>query len=77
MRLWTDARDTLVLPTHCEQVVFKADPIEPRWWYVVQVAPRSRLVYKDLANTEIEEVVPSARNHLLRDGDEDSEEDEQ
>ena len=76
MRLWTDARDTLVLPTHCEQVVFKADPIEPRWWYVVQVAPRSRLVYEDLANTEIEVVVPSAQNNLLQDGG-DSEEDEQ
>ena len=74
--LWTDARDTLVLPTHCEQVVFKADPIEPHWWYVVQVAPRSTLVYEDLANPEIEEVVRSAQNHLLRDG-EDSEEDEQ
>ena len=76
MRLWTDNRDTLVLPTYCEQVVFKADPIEPRWWYVVQVAPCSRLVYEDLANTEIEDVVPSAQNNLLRDG-EDSEEDEQ
>ena len=28
-KIWTDARDTFVRPEHCEQVVFKSDPIDP------------------------------------------------
>lgn len=34
-KLWTDARDTYVRPEHCEQVVFKSDPKDPRWLYVI------------------------------------------
>ena len=46
-KVWTDQRDTFVCPEHCEQVVFKADPKAPRWWFVVQVAPHLSQYVKD------------------------------
>ena len=47
-KFWTDARDTFVRPEHCEQIVFKSDPKDPRWLYVVQVAPRSKPICEGL-----------------------------
>lgn len=47
-KVWTDSRDTFVRPEHCEQVIFKQDPKEPRWLYVVQVAPRSKPICEGL-----------------------------
>lgn len=46
-KVWTDQQDTFVRPEHCEQVVFKADPKDPRWLFVVQVAPRSKQIYEE------------------------------
>ena len=54
-KLWTDARDTYVRPEHCEQVVFKSDPKDPRWLYVIQVAPRSKPICKGLEE-QVDEV---------------------
>lgn len=51
-KLWTDEKDTFVLPEHCEQVVFSPDPKDPRWLFVVQVAPRSRQVCEGLLIVE-------------------------
>ena len=47
-KFWTDQRDTFVCPDHVEQVVFKADPKDPKWLFVVQVAPRSKQVCEGL-----------------------------
>lgn len=54
-KLWTDARDTFVRPEHCEQVVFKSDPKDPRWLYVIQVAPRSKPICEGLEEQVDEE----------------------
>lgn len=69
-KLWTDARDTMVMPTHCEQVIFKADPIDERWWYVVQVTPRSRPICEGLAQMEVDDIDVALPNSLpVSDGD--------
>ena len=47
-KFWTDQRDSFVCPDHVEQVVFKADPKDPKWLFVVQVAPRSKQVCEGL-----------------------------
>lgn len=47
-KVWTDQRDTFVHPEHCQHVVFKADPKDPRWWFVVQVAPRNKPICEGL-----------------------------
>lgn len=54
-KLWKDARDTFVRSEHCEQVVFKSDPKDPRWLYVVQVAPRNKPICEGLENQDDEE----------------------
>ena len=41
-KVWTDQTDTFVLPEHCEQIVFKADPREPKWLFIIEVSPRKR-----------------------------------
>ena len=55
-KIWTDARDTFVRPEHCEQVVFKSDPKDPRWLFVVQVAPRSKSICEGLEVQASEQV---------------------
>lgn len=47
-RIWRDQTDTFVLPEHCEQVVFKEDPLEQKWWYVIEIAPRSKQMFEDV-----------------------------
>ena len=53
-KVWTDQRDTFVRPEHCEQVVFKADPKDPRWLFVVQVAPRSKQICEDVELQQVD-----------------------
>ena len=60
-KLWTDARDTFVLPEHCERVVFTPDPKEPQWLFVLQVAPRSRQICEDV---DVEEVPSSVDSEM-------------
>ena len=55
-KIWTDARDTFVCPEHCEQVVFKSDPKDLCWLYVVQVAPRSKPICEGLEEQASEQV---------------------
>ena len=47
-KIWTNATDTFVRPEHYEQVVLKYDPIDLRWLYVVQVAPRRKPICEGL-----------------------------
>lgn len=54
-KVWTDQRDTFALPEHCEQIVFKVDPRDPRWLFVIEIAPRKRQVFEDV---QIEESPP-------------------
>ena len=53
-KIWTDQRDTFVLPEHCEQVIFKEDPTDCRWLFVIQIDPRGRQIYEDVENIEDE-----------------------
>ena len=63
-KFWTDQRDTFVCPDHVEQVVFKADPKDPKWLFVVQVAPRSKQVCEGL---DVEDEQPQqALEHEVR-----------
>ena len=47
-KIWTDQRDTFVLPEHCEQVIFKEDPTDRRWLFVIQIDPHGRKIYEDV-----------------------------
>ena len=47
-KIWTDQRDTFVLPEHCEQVIFKEDLTDRRWLFVIQIDPRGRQIYEDV-----------------------------
>ena len=51
-KLWTDARDTFVRPEHCDHIVFKADPKDARWLFVIEIAPRSKRICKGLEYQE-------------------------
>ena len=53
-KVWTDQRDTFVRPEHCEQVVFKADPKDPRWLFVVQVSPCIKQICEDVELQQVD-----------------------
>ncbi|MCO5560912.1 hypothetical protein L7F22_014532 [Adiantum nelumboides] len=59
--IWRDKNDTFVFPHQCEQVVFYPTRSNPRWWYVIQTAPRSRHIFdeggveEDLPDNAMEE----------------------
>lgn len=54
-KVWTDQRDTFVLPEHCDQIVFKVDPRDPKWLFIIEVAPQKRQIFEGV---EIAEVLP-------------------
>ena len=53
-KVWTNQRDTFVLPEYCEQIVFKVDPRDPKWLFVIKVAPRKRQIFEGV---EVQEVL--------------------
>lgn len=63
-KIWTDQRDTFVLPEHGEKVIFKEDLTDRRWLFVIQIDPRGRQIYEDVGNIEgenfsnAEEMIP-------------------
>ena len=52
-KVWTNQRDTFVLPEHCEQIVFKVDPRDPKWLFVIEVAPRKRQIFEGVEVQEL------------------------
>ena len=46
-KLWTNQTDTFVLPEHCEQVVFKADPEDQKWLFVIEIDACAQRIYKE------------------------------
>eukprot|EP00249_Psilotum_nudum_P001553 c14083_g1_i1 orf=152-337(+) len=35
------------------QIVFKEDHLDPRWWYVIEIAPRGKPIYADDVESEM------------------------
>ena len=46
-KLWTNQTETFVLPEHCEQVIFKADPKNQKWLFVIQIDARAQRMYEE------------------------------
>ena len=69
-KFWTDQRDTFVCPDHVEQVIFKADPKDPKWLFVVQVAPRSKQVCEglDVEDEQPQQALEHEVGHYEADG---------
>ncbi|KAH7424576.1 hypothetical protein KP509_11G014100 [Ceratopteris richardii] len=64
-RLWTDERDTFVLPEHREQVVFIPDSKEREWLFVLQVAPRSIQIFEIIDVEESPSLVDSEIHSIV------------
>ena len=53
-KVWTNQRDTFVLPEHCEQIVFKLDPRDLKWLSVIKFSPCKRQIFEGM---EVQEVL--------------------
>ena len=51
-KIWTNQKDTFVLPEHCEQIVFKVDPRDKKWLFVLQIDARKQKIYEENVTIE-------------------------
>ena len=66
-KLWTNQTDTFVLPEHCEQVVFKADPKDQKWLFVIEIDVHAQRIYEEGNTIESQE-----RNAMIGSHEEDN-----
>lgn len=67
-KLWTNQTDTFVLPEHCEQVVFKVDPKDRKWLFVIQIDARAQRIYEEDTTIESQETnLSTILSHELED----------
>ena len=76
-KLWTNQTDTFVLPEHCEQVIFKADPKDQKWLFVIQIDARAQRIYEEDATIESQEIGAMTHSHEEDNPSEEQDHDEQ
>jgi hypothetical protein len=46
-KMWDEAKEPYVFPTHCNQVFFYSYVLDMNWWFVLRHNPRSKHIFEN------------------------------